>query len=975
MTESTLEERLGEELAPHLLVVREIGAGGMARVFLAREPALKRHVAIKVLATDLSADAGAKERFTREAQAVAGLSHPHVVSVFRVGELRDGTPYFVMQHVAGTSLQAHIAEHGPLSIDDARRVIAEVASALAFTHEQRLIHRDIKPANVLYEAAIGRALVSDFGIAAVSATPGTSMSKLTQTGAVLGTPQYMSPEQLLAEPVSDKTDVYSLGILAFEVITGTRPFEGATHNEIIAAHLRDLAPRVSTRRAEVPSDLDLLVARCLEKDPGTRPTAGEVVRRLAPGAPSILEWPAPGLEPVQGQALAITALSWAGTLLVLLVLGTIVFGSADEAAGGIPIRVLLSLAGAAGMLLLGNAARRLTQTARCVSPALRSGYAWHTLLETFFDTTGDTGALLTGTGRFSTLTASSQRSLRTRRLTGRALLLLGGTCGTPLVAFGVLLGARGIGTSRTLAVLMAMVLTTGLIGLALTAAERLKGWRTQAQPDVKEGLAALNRRKTLVALLALLAFIVSLPPTLWLGPTLGPLATAVAMLLPVAALLGWEVGRARRARVAAGFDAAVSRAWYRSLSALDTPAMRVLGVRLNIRLITLTLDALLLAVALLLAPTLVGHVFGWRYLSGSSADLVVIRNLLIYEEIAADSKSLAAPTDPTIPALDAGRALYALDKKFDTPIEGHPLPERPVDRLPDLPRSANPKALVDALNGRLTTDELSHAEAVAHSSVWRSFTLVARAASVDYIGARFVLPWPDEIPLRARFPVIYHFGILNLNDWNAERAAYFVATGRADSAEAVLREGVSFGLSLARNGILPNDVFQGFMLAQSGRVNVRNYCAAPARTGTPLRSSSLCAKDRPSALGGYSARNDPTFSEATLDRAEIRSLIADDRLTRAVRLRLLRLLALASCGSTRELVYGSKEQNADLGLGLRTLARSPADSALIHLVFARPDLFAMWTDSGSNVVSVRLAMIASGMFRIPRLAHCAISLG
>ena len=156
---------------------------------------------------------------------------------------------------------------------------------------------------------------------------------------------------------------------------------------------------------------------------------------------------------------------------------------------------------------------------------------------------------------------------------------------------------------------------------------------------------------------------------------------------------------------------------------------------------------------------------------------------------------------------------------------------------------------------------------------------------------------------------------------------------------------------------------------------MRNYCAAPARTGTPLRSSSLCAKDRPSALGGYSARNDPTFSEATLDRAEIRSLIADDRLTRAVRLRLLRLLALASCGSTRELVYGSKEQNADLGLGLRTLARSPADSALIHLVFARPDLFAMWTDSGSNVVSVRLAMIASGMFRIPRLAHCAISLG
>ncbi len=285
----TLAERLRQALAPNLLLVREIGAGGMARVFLAREPALKRLVAVKVLSGELASTDAGRARFEREAQAVAGLSHPNVVAVHSVGELADGAPYFIMQYVEGRSMADRIEREGALSIAEAHRALGEVAAALAAAHKQGIIHRDIKPANVLYEDATGRCLVSDFGIAAIGREPAQVNTKLTATGVIIGTPQYMSPEQLLAEPVTDKTDVYSLGLLAHELLCGTAPFKGTSPHELIAAHLRDVPARLSVRRSDVDPELDAVVARCLEKDAANRPTADEVARRLIPGGEALLE--------------------------------------------------------------------------------------------------------------------------------------------------------------------------------------------------------------------------------------------------------------------------------------------------------------------------------------------------------------------------------------------------------------------------------------------------------------------------------------------------------------------------------------------------------------------------------------------------------------------------------------------------------------------------------------------------------------
>ncbi|MGD2135898.1 MAG: serine/threonine-protein kinase, partial [Gemmatimonadales bacterium] len=257
-----LEAALEKALSPSYILVRRIGTGGMGSVFLARDPALKRLVAVKVLAPALAANEAARARFEREAQAVARLSHPNIVAIHSVGQLDDGTPYFVMQHVGGKSLAARLAEEGPFSTDETRRIVGEVASALAAAHQQGIIHRDIKPANVLYDDETGRVLVSDFGIAAVRPVgEQPQQTKLTMTGMAVGTPRYMSPEQLLAEEVTEKTDVYALGLLGYELLTGVGPFQATSPQELIAAHLRDTPKPLSDAREDVDPELESAITR------------------------------------------------------------------------------------------------------------------------------------------------------------------------------------------------------------------------------------------------------------------------------------------------------------------------------------------------------------------------------------------------------------------------------------------------------------------------------------------------------------------------------------------------------------------------------------------------------------------------------------------------------------------------------------------------------------------------------------------
>lgn len=277
---SHLENELSEALAPNYALVKKLGEGGMGSVFLARDQSLKRLVAVKVLSPDFAAVEDARKRFQREAESVAAITHPNVVSVYGVGKLADGTPYFVMQYVAGRNLEQVLEEDGALDSTSASKILGAVAAGLAAAHDSGIIHRDIKPANILLDET-GRVLVSDFGIAALDEKQRETATKLTGVGISIGTPTYMSPEQLTAEEVTTATDVYGLGAMGFEMVAGRPPFVGNTPHELIAAKLRDPVPKLSKLERSVAPEYEDTVTRCLATEASMRPTAIDVADRLS----------------------------------------------------------------------------------------------------------------------------------------------------------------------------------------------------------------------------------------------------------------------------------------------------------------------------------------------------------------------------------------------------------------------------------------------------------------------------------------------------------------------------------------------------------------------------------------------------------------------------------------------------------------------------------------------------------------------
>lgn len=257
---------------------RELGRGGMGIVFLARDVALDRPVAIKLLPPALGNVPDLRERFLREARTAAKLSHPHIVPIHLVEE-RDELVYFVMAYVEGESLGQRIRGRGPLAPSQVGRMVQEVAWALAHAHQQGVIHRDIKPDNILLEAGTQRAIVTDFGIARV-ADAGTMSAK----GEVVGTAHYMSPEQATGEAVDGRSDLYSLGVTSFYALTGKLPFDGENLPALIHQHVSVPAPRVATRAPTVPTWLAETVDRCLAKQPGDRfKTAEELAAAAGTG--------------------------------------------------------------------------------------------------------------------------------------------------------------------------------------------------------------------------------------------------------------------------------------------------------------------------------------------------------------------------------------------------------------------------------------------------------------------------------------------------------------------------------------------------------------------------------------------------------------------------------------------------------------------------------------------------------------------
>src|SRR6266566_4905024 len=292
-----LQVRLQSALGAAYRIEHELGGGGMSRVFLARERELDRQVVVKVLPPEMAAGVNA-ERFRREIQLAASLQHPHIVPLLAAGHA-DDLVYYTMPLIEGESLRAKLAREGELPINETTRILCDVADALAYAHEHRVAHRDIKPDNVLISGP--HAVVTDFGVAK-ALSESTGKSSLTSAGVALGTPAYMAPEQAAADPHTDhRCDIYAVGALGYELLTGRPPFVGTSPQQVLAAVATQTPEPLARYRPTVPPAIADLVVRCLEKHPADRwQTADELLRHLEGLAtPSGGTTPVPAVAPTQ----------------------------------------------------------------------------------------------------------------------------------------------------------------------------------------------------------------------------------------------------------------------------------------------------------------------------------------------------------------------------------------------------------------------------------------------------------------------------------------------------------------------------------------------------------------------------------------------------------------------------------------------------------------------------------------------------
>src|SRR5881398_1947087 len=277
--EDELGTHVAQVLSANYELESEVGRGGMGIVYCARDRRLKREIAIKVLPPELSFRVDIRQRFLREAETAAQLNHPNIVPIYTVEE-RDNLVYFVMAYIKGDNLGQRLQQHGPMPPVEVRRILREVAEALAYAHNRNVIHRDIKPDNIIIDEETGRAMVTDFGIARALTDSGDS--RLTATGMAIGTPAYMSPEQSAGDRAIDgRSDLYSLGILGYQMLTGEPPFTATSTPAMLVKHISERPIPVEQRRADVPPDLARSVMMLLEKDPANRfPTAAALVAAL-----------------------------------------------------------------------------------------------------------------------------------------------------------------------------------------------------------------------------------------------------------------------------------------------------------------------------------------------------------------------------------------------------------------------------------------------------------------------------------------------------------------------------------------------------------------------------------------------------------------------------------------------------------------------------------------------------------------------
>ena len=279
-------------LEDHYELIRELGQGGMAAVYLAKRRDSGKLVAIKAIRARYLDDPDALQRFAREARTVADLSHPNIVRTEAIEEMGDRAIAIIMEYVAGGTVRDRLREYGAFSAEDAEAVLRDVANALRYAHHRGIVHRDVKPENVFLEKSTGRALLSDFGIARRI----DGDVPITMLGAALGTPQYMSPEQIDGRAVDGRTDIYSLGVLGWELLTGKRPWAGENLYGVIYKQKHEELPRITTLRPRVPANLLFAIEGALVKDRDRRwQRVDDFLEQLTFSPPPVLSQPASGV--------------------------------------------------------------------------------------------------------------------------------------------------------------------------------------------------------------------------------------------------------------------------------------------------------------------------------------------------------------------------------------------------------------------------------------------------------------------------------------------------------------------------------------------------------------------------------------------------------------------------------------------------------------------------------------------------------
>ena len=366
--------RLTAALAGRYRVEREVGAGGMATVFLAEDLKHNRKVAIKVLREDLAESVGA-QRFLREIAIAAQLQHPNILALLDSGEA-NGLLYYVMPYVEGPSLRTRLATSGELPVAEAIRLLVEVTDALAYAHEHGVVHRDIKPDNVMLSGR--HALVTDFGVARAVSQAGSGHT-VTSLGVALGTPAYMAPEQATADPnVDHRADIYSVGVLAYELLTGQTPFSAATPQQVLAKQVTEAPDPVSRHRPALSAELEAVVMRCLAKRPADRwQSAGDLLAAMEP-----LATPSGGTAPTSARIaptavrrrLPVPVIALAGVLLAVAAWIGLRPGSASAEERSIAVLPFELVAGdsTATAFVLGVHGEIVTQLSRVESLSVAS---------------------------------------------------------------------------------------------------------------------------------------------------------------------------------------------------------------------------------------------------------------------------------------------------------------------------------------------------------------------------------------------------------------------------------------------------------------------------------------------------------------------------------------------------------------------------------------------------------------------------